>query len=103
LAAVGQVLHKAVRGTDVAGRYGGDEFVVLLVRTDVIGARRVAESIRGRIEAVGRSLGYGEGAISASIGIAEYDPRVGNGGDVLERADRALYRAKAAGGNRIEV
>lgn len=103
LAAVGQVLHKAVRGTDVAGRYGGDEFVVLLVRTDVIGARRVAESIRGRIEAVGRSLGYGEGAISASIGIAEYDPRVGNGGDVLERADRALYRAKGAGGNRIEV
>jgi len=103
LAAVGQVLHKAVRGTDVAGRYGGDEFVVLLVRTDVVGARRVAESIRGRIEAVGRSLGYGEGSISASIGIAEYDPRVGNGGDVLERADRALYRAKAAGGNRIEV
>jgi len=103
LAAVGQVLHKAVRGTDVAGRYGGDEFVVLLVRTDVLGARRVAESIRGRIEAVGRSLGYGDGTISASVGIAEYDPRVGNGGDVLERADKALYRAKALGGNRIEV
>lgn len=103
LAAVGQVLHKAVRGTDVAGRYGGDEFVVLLVRTDVLGASRVAEAIRGRVEAVGRALGYGDGAISASIGVAEYDPTVGNGGDVLERADRALYRAKALGGNRIEV
>jgi diguanylate cyclase (GGDEF)-like protein len=103
LAAVGQVLQKAVRGTDVAGRYGGDEFVVLLVRTDVHGARRVAEVIRGRIEAVGRGLGYGEGAISSSIGVAEYDPRRGNGGDVLERADKALYRAKALGGNRIEA
>jgi len=103
LAAVGQVLHKAVRGTDVAGRYGGDEFVVLLVRTDVQGARRVGEAIRSRIEAVGRALGYGDGAISASIGVAEYDPQGGNGGDVLERADKALYRAKALGGNRIEV
>jgi diguanylate cyclase (GGDEF)-like protein len=103
LVAVGQVLHKAVRSTDVAGRYGGDEFVILLVRTEVAGARRVAEVIRGRVESVGRALGYGEGSISASIGVAEYDPQVGNGGDVLERADRALYRAKAMGGNRIEV
>jgi GGDEF domain-containing protein len=52
---------------------------------------------------VGRALGYGDGTISASIGIAEYDPRTGNGGDVLERADQALYRAKALGGNRIET
>lgn len=103
LAAVGQVLQKAVRTTDVAGRYGGDEFVVLLVRTDVAGAQRVAEVIRGRVESVGRALGYGDGAISSSIGVAEYDPAVGNGGDVLERADKALYRAKAMGGNRIEV
>ena len=103
LAAVGQVLHKAVRTTDVAGRYGGDEFVIVLVRTDVLGAKRVAEVIRDRVESVGRSLGYGEGAITASIGVAEYDPETGNGGDVLERADKALYRAKALGGNRIEV
>lgn len=103
LAAVGQVLQKAVRGTDIAGRYGGDEFVILLVRTDVHGARRVAEAIRSRVEVVGRGLGYGDHAISASIGVAEYDPKRGNGGDVLERADKALYRAKALGGNRIEV
>jgi diguanylate cyclase (GGDEF)-like protein len=103
LAAVGQVLHKAVRTTDVAGRYGGDEFVVLLVRTDVQGAQRVAEVIRDRVESVGRALGYGEGAITASIGVAQYDPEAGSGGDVLERADKALYRAKALGGNRIEV
>jgi diguanylate cyclase (GGDEF)-like protein len=103
LSAVGQVLQKAVRGTDVAGRYGGDEFVVLLARTDTDGAHRVGEVIRGRVEAVGRGLGYADGAVSASIGVAEYDPRTGNGGDVLERADKALYRAKALGGNRIET
>jgi len=103
LSAVGQVLQKAVRGTDVAGRYGGDEFVVLLARTDAEGAHRVGEVIRGRVEAVGRGLGYADGAVTASIGVAEYDPRTGNGGDVLERADKALYRAKALGGNRIET
>ena len=85
LAAVGQVLLKAVRSTDVGG------------------AMRVAEVIRERISAVGRALGYDAGLIAASIGVAECDPRHATGGDVLERADRALYRAKAAGGNRIEV
>jgi diguanylate cyclase (GGDEF)-like protein len=103
LTAVGQVLLKAVRSTDVAGRYGGDEFVVLLVRTDVGGAMRVAEVIRERIASVGRALGYDPGLVTASIGVAECDPKHATGGDVLERADRALYRAKAAGGNRIEV
>jgi diguanylate cyclase (GGDEF)-like protein len=103
LAAVGQVVQKAVRSTDVAGRYGGDEFVVLLVRTDVAGAMRVAEVIRERVESVGRALGYRPGTITASIGVAECDPQESNGTDVLERSDRALYRAKALGGNRIEV
>lgn len=103
LAAIGQVVQKAVRSTDVAGRYGGDEFVVLLVRTDVSGALRVGEVIRERVEAVGRALGYAPATISASIGVAECDPEAANGTDVLERADRALYRAKALGGNRIEV
>lgn len=102
LSAVGQVLQKAVRGTDVAGRYGGDEFVVLLARTDTEGAHRVGEVIRSRVEAVGRGLGYADGAVTASIGVAEYAPREGSdGGDVLERADKALYRAKALGGNCI--
>jgi diguanylate cyclase (GGDEF)-like protein len=103
LAAIGQVVQKAVRTTDVAGRYGGDEFVVLLVRTDGSGAMRVGEVIRERVEAVGRALGYAPGTITASIGVAECDPESANGTDVLERADRALYRAKALGGNRIEV
>ncbi len=99
LAAVGQVLQGAVRTTDVAGRYGGDEFVIVLIRTDVLGATRVAELIRARVEGVGKGMGYPPGAVAASIGVAEFNPAAGNGADVLERADRALYRAKAQGGN----
>jgi GGDEF domain-containing protein len=64
---------------------------------------RVAEVIRERVESVGRALGYRPGTITASIGVAECDPQESNGTDVLERSDRALYRAKALGGNRIEV
>jgi len=99
LSAVGQVIHGAVRTTDIAGRYGGDEFVVVLIRTDAIGAARVAEVIRQRVEGIGKALGYDKGTVSMSIGVAECDPMASNGGDVLERADRALYRAKAMGGN----
>jgi len=99
LAAVGQVLQAAVRSTDLAGRYGGDEFVLILIRTDALGAMRVAEVIRKRVEGLGKGFGYTPGTVSASIGVAEFDPGRGDGSDVLERADRALYRAKARGGN----
>lgn len=101
LAAVGQQLQAAIRGTDIAARYGGDEFVVVLIRTDLQGARRVAEALRERVTAVGRALGYPSGAVTASIGVAEYDPAAANPLDVLEAADRSLYRAKGAGGDTV--
>jgi diguanylate cyclase (GGDEF)-like protein len=81
-----------VRSTDLAARYGGDEFVVLLVRTGREGARVVAEKVRARVERLG---------VTASIGVAAFAPRDGNHDDILVAADRALYRAKAAGRNRV--
>lgn len=99
LAAVGQQLQSAIRGTDIAARYGGDEFVVVLIRTDLQGGRRVADALRERVEAVGRALGYPPGTVTASIGVSAFDPVAANPLDVLEQADRALYRAKGAGGN----
>jgi len=91
-----------IRGTDLAGRYGGDEFVVVLVGTGEEGAAGVAEKVRAAIEELGRSLGYPPGMVTASIGVAEYTPERKDE-DVLVAADRALYRAKAAGRNRVGV
>jgi len=89
-----------IRSTDVAGRYGGDEFVVVLVGTGEEGARLVAEKMRATVEEVGAGMGYPAGFVTASIGVAQYSAD-SKDEDVLVAADRALYRAKAAGRNRV--
>ncbi|MGQ0704255.1 MAG: diguanylate cyclase [Gemmatimonadales bacterium] len=101
LKAVAGEVRNAVRASDLAARYGGDEFVVILTRTHGEGAERVAEAIRQGIEAVGRRAGYPPGAVTVSIGVAEYDPTHPGAGDLLVMADRALYRAKAMGRNTV--
>jgi diguanylate cyclase (GGDEF)-like protein len=103
LAAVGRELRRAVRTTDLSARYGGDEFVLILVRTGVTGSMRVGETLRSAIEGLGTSLGFPAGLVSASIGIATFNPRAPSREDLLEAADRALYRAKARGGNAVEA
>ncbi len=91
-----------IRSTDLAARYGGDEFVLVLVRTGVEGAHGVAEKVRASVEATGRRLGYPEALVTASIGVAEFVPGRGpETEDVLVAADRALYRAKASGRNQV--
>jgi diguanylate cyclase (GGDEF)-like protein len=96
---VAEEIRDAVRVSDIAARYGGDEFVVILTRTDLQGGARVAEAIRAGIEGIGRRLGYPAGLVTVSIGLAEFDPRAPDNDDLLVAADRALYRAKAAGRN----
>lgn len=99
LRAVAEEIRGAVRASDLAARYGGDEFVVLLTRTDMAGASRVAEAIRAGIEGVGRRLGHPAGFVTASIGLAEFNPGDPDTGDLLVTADRALYFAKSKGRN----
>lgn len=89
-----------IRSTDLAGRYGGDEFVIVLVGTGEEGARTVGEKVRDAVQKVGVGLGYPAGLVTASIGVAEYRPERSSE-DVLVAADRALYRAKAAGRNQV--
>jgi diguanylate cyclase (GGDEF)-like protein len=101
LVSVANVLRGVVRSSDVAARYGGDEFVVVLMGTNTEGARRVAEEVRRAVEVAGRESGFPDGLVTMSVGVTGFEPGVGAEPDVLEAADRALYRAKAAGGNRI--
>jgi diguanylate cyclase (GGDEF)-like protein len=101
LRAVADEIRNAVRASDVAARYGGDEFVVILTRTDLEGGARVAEALRAGIEGVGLRMGYPPALVTVSIGLAEFDPGSPSEGDLLVAADRALYRAKAAGRNAV--
>jgi diguanylate cyclase (GGDEF)-like protein len=103
LEGVGRELERAVRKTDLAARYGGDEFVLVLVRTDIEGARRVGEAVREAIAQFGRGKGFESGRVSVSVGVACHDPHSDRAQDVMEEADRALYAAKARGGNTVVV
>jgi diguanylate cyclase (GGDEF)-like protein len=98
---VAEEIKSAVRASDLAARYGGDEFVVILTRTDLAGANRVAEALRAGIEGVGRRLGYPLGVVTVSVGVAEFNPARPAEGDLLVIADRALYLAKGAGKNAV--
>jgi diguanylate cyclase (GGDEF)-like protein len=106
LAAVGGMLKKRVRASDIVGRYGGEEFSIVLISADEGKATIVGEDIRRNIEALKVETG-GE-SLSATISIGVAAAAVGIKGSLtLERlltdADRALYRAKREGRNRVCV
>ena len=100
LRAVGDVLRHAVRETDMAARYGGDEFVVLLPHTDLEQAVAFAD----RVITTLRSQRPGGLPVSVSLGVASFDKsRDENVESLFERADQTAYKAKREGGNRIGV
>lgn len=103
LQAVGHEFTKELRQSDVLARYGGEEFVVMLPETSVAVAAHVCERLRARIEALDIELMPDTHvSVTASFGLAEF--RAGDDArTMLRRADRALYRAKRDGRNRIEA
>ena len=92
------------RGVDIIARYGGEEFIVLLPDTDREGAGTVAEGMQralSNLNIVNWASPFGQ-QLTVSIGIAACYPSASlSCGDLIARADRALYRAKRAGRNRI--
>ena len=105
-----QRIDAEVRTSDVAARFGGEEFVILLPNTTCADGHYLAERIRNAIAAAPFELPGGRHVpVTVSIGIAEFDPGAGDGdlkslGDALiARADVALYAAKAAGRDRVAV
>jgi diguanylate cyclase (GGDEF)-like protein len=96
---VAQILVKHSRGINVVARYGGDEFVVLLVETSRAGARLYADRIRQVVSTYPFSHGK---RITASFGIASLpDDEVSTSEDLVRSADEALYAAKRAGKNQV--
>ena len=93
-----QVSQKDLRTTDCFARYGGEEFALYLAETALDGATAVAERIRHSIECTGIPELGTEGGVTASIGVAQYQPPE-EIESILARADTALYQAKAAGRN----
>ena len=96
------VAQKELRAIDFMGRYGGEEFLLVLTQTDIDGARECGERVRGHTERNAIQLSGKERHVTVSIGVAQYRPGE-SVRELLERADAALYRAKAGGRNRIEA
>jgi two-component system cell cycle response regulator len=96
-------LKKAVRGIDLACRYGGEEFVVVMPDTDIGVATMVAERLRRRIASEPFPINQNSRTVQAtiSIGIAAMQSCEDNAADIVKRADQALYRAKRDGRNRV--
>jgi diguanylate cyclase (GGDEF)-like protein len=96
---IARVLKENVRVVDLVARYGGEEFSILLPKTQWEGARTVAERIRRNAEEIQIPVGNQMTGVTVSIGVAELIPTMKGAEAFIDRADQALYQAKAQGKN----
>ncbi len=101
LRAVARIISLHIREIDIAGRYGGEEFCILLPDTDKQGALVVAERIRESIHEKGIRAYDTEIRVSVSIGVSSLPDDAIKVEELLDKADWALYRAKKSGRNRV--
>jgi len=101
---VAALVQERVRDVDSVGRYGGEEFAVVLPHTDLSQAQVLAERIRAEIERRAFDLDDGSVRITASVGVASlHDSSIDSIGRWIAAADSALYEAKSQGRNRVSV
>jgi len=102
---VAQVLQDTLRSTDILARYGGEEFVVLLLDTAGTRGEMIGDKLREAVESfsfpVGRNTPLAQ--VTVSVGVASFPEDADDAQLLVERADQAMYAAKAAGRNRVEV
>mgnify|MGYP003576835982 CR=1 FL=1 len=107
LQAIGKLLRDSCRVYDIPGRYGGEEFCILLPETRLGNTNVVAERIRSRLATTELATGGTSIHVTVSIGIAGLDSPEDvdevTPSALIDRADRALYTAKNRGRNRIEL
>ena len=94
-------IREQLRGSDVMARFGGDEFILLLPETNNKGALEMSERIRKAVELSRFNVRDGDTNVTASLGVASYPEDGGNLDVILEKADKAMYRAKQKGRNRV--
>jgi diguanylate cyclase (GGDEF)-like protein len=99
LSHVAQLIRERVRQHDLVARFGGEELVVLMPETDLHGARVLADGLRGAIERHVVEYGGKQLQVTVSIGCAQLGPEDPDHEAFVNRCDKQLYRAKAAGRN----
>lgn len=100
LAGIGKAAESSIRNVDIAFRYGGDEFAIIMPNTDGNDAFMVSERVRGEIA---RKMGRERAEITASLGLASWPNDGVTPDEIVTAADRALYYAKRTGGDRTSV
>jgi diguanylate cyclase (GGDEF)-like protein len=113
LQAIAKLCENNLRESDIIGRYGGEEFLILLPETpgnsteteanDEHTAKAVAERLRKMVESTPTQTAQGEIPITVSLGIAELTENVDDLDTLIDRADQALYQAKQSGRNQSVV
>lgn len=97
------ILSGAIRGSDLAARFGGEELVLLLPETDLAGAAGMAERLRQAFAAATTSLDGSDVRVTASLGVAAWRGPTESLDALIHRADQALYAAKHAGRDKVMV
>ena len=100
ITSLAKVLRQRLRKTDIVGRYGGEEFVVILPETDGPTAFAILDKIRDRFSRIHHASGDVGFFVTFSCGIATY-PAAGDQARLTTAADEALYEAKRSGRNRV--
>lgn len=103
LRTVAQRLKKGLRETDLLGRYGGEEFSILLPEADIKSAVEVAERLQASVAGKPIETEAGSLSVQISIGVATLDERTRSLQALIKYADQAMYRAKGGGRNRISI
>ena len=101
LKAIGGLIRRSVRGSDIAVRHGGEEFAMLLPQTSAKVALQRAEAMRREIEAMKVPYGSETIRVTASFGVAEHGSLAAGAAELMKTVDEAMYAAKAAGRNRV--
>ena len=104
LKGVARTAQKQARETDLVARYGGEEMALVLPETDLRGALAIAERVRAACAAQQHGTGQGAIKVTVSVGVSAWQPGAAamTPEELLENADRALYRAKPGGRTRVE-